>query len=405
MSNIRWIGAGQDTKQINAVTPANVAIGNVFTVTLNGKAYSFTATANTVANVTAGLQALLAASVEGEFLEETWVDNTTALGATATTFGKPFTQSSGATGGTATLVTSTPTANASRNDVNTAVNWTGGIPSSDNVYVDGASVSLLYSLSALSAVTFTSLTISNTFTGTMGLPETNTDGTAYHEYRPTYFAVGTTTLNVGDFTGTGSGRIKIDNGSVQAAVNVYNTGSPAESDKPAFLWKGTHASNVMRVEAGSVGVAFFGAEAATLATLTIVGGSVVCGAGTTLTTVNLSAGTLDTAGAVGGTITMEGGVWTHRAGNIATLNLNNGRLQLFNTAALTITTLVIGQGGVLDLTNATGAVTLSSVTIRSGGTIIDPSNKIATTFTYTAQNGPNSANVARGGASATVAIS
>src|SRR4051812_8792094 len=117
MATCIWAPKQKKQAQANTVTPANVAIGNVFTVTVNSKTYSFTATANTVANVVTGLYTLLSAATAGDVSETPGADNTPSLGATATTAGKPFTQTSSATGGTATLVTATATANLSPSDI------------------------------------------------------------------------------------------------------------------------------------------------------------------------------------------------------------------------------------------------------------------------------------------------
>jgi hypothetical protein len=59
MSTKRYIGNAQLLAQTDSFTPANVNIGNVFTLTCNGKTVSYTATVATVANVTAGLLAAL----------------------------------------------------------------------------------------------------------------------------------------------------------------------------------------------------------------------------------------------------------------------------------------------------------------------------------------------------------
>ena len=123
-------------------------------VLVNGKAVVFTATAATVANVTAGLVALLnATTAPPEHQEITWANITTALTGTADTPGKPFTQTSSSVGGT--LTTAVTTANKSSNDVNDAQNWSlGTVPANgEDVYIQDTDKSLLYNLSALSAVT------------------------------------------------------------------------------------------------------------------------------------------------------------------------------------------------------------------------------------------------------------
>lgn len=91
--------------QVWKVTPAGVEIGDVFTLTINGKSISFTATAATVANVTAGLVAAWNASLIAEFAEVTASDAGTHLLLTADTAGKPFIVSSSTTNTTAGAIT------------------------------------------------------------------------------------------------------------------------------------------------------------------------------------------------------------------------------------------------------------------------------------------------------------
>lgn len=389
MATCVWVSKQKKQAQVNTVTPANVAIGNVFTVTVNSKAYSFTATAGTVANVTAGLYALLAAATAGDVSEITWADGTTALTATATTAGKPFTQTSSATGGTATLVTSATTANLSPSDINDAANWSGGaVPgSNDDVYFDATNTTdALWNLSALSAVTLTSLNISNGYTGSIGLSPVDTDGTAYWQYRAQYLLVGATTSNIGDTTGTGSGRLKIDNSSIQTTLNVNNTGSPTDADLSALIWKGTHASNVVNLAGGSFGAAVFGGETATIATLRLGGtgaggalpATAICGPGVTLTTVNNLGGSVTINSAATTILIQNGGTLTTLGtGAITTVNNRNGTLNAQSNG--TITTLVVGTGSTADFSGDARAKTVTTTTIYAGATVNDPENVVVWT--------------------------
>jgi len=391
MANVRWIGAYQDTKQVNTITPANVAVGNTFTVTINGKSYTFTATAGTVANVTAGLQALLAASTEGEFSEITWADATTAITGTAKTAGKPFTQTSTAAGGTATLTTSTTTANTSKNDINAGANWSGAaVPGADDVFVDNHSVDLLYNLGSLSAVTFTTLNILQSFSATVGLPERAGSGTgAYEEYRARYFAVGASTINIGSGPGSGSGRIMLNNGSVQTLLNQFNSGSPLESTLKAVVWKGTHISNVVNVFGGSLDVAPFGGETAVIATLRVgddqagngLPPDVRCSAGVTLTTIRVARGTVELNSAFT-TLNQFGGEVLATAGNITTAEVESadGSGATFRYRGNgTIANLNIGDGAVVDFSEVQSGCTVTNCNVYGVCTILDPNKRVTWT--------------------------
>ncbi len=81
--------------QVNTVTPANVEIGDVFTVTINGTPIAFTATDASVVNVTAGLTSAINGSSEGANVFAADTSPTVTITAIAT--GTPFTISSNAT--------------------------------------------------------------------------------------------------------------------------------------------------------------------------------------------------------------------------------------------------------------------------------------------------------------------
>ena len=103
------------TAQIDTVTPANVAVGDVFTLTLNGTTVAFTATAATVANVTAGLTAAINNNASLAMLL-TATDGTTNLTVKSDYSGLGFTTTAATTqgggGATQTLTAVTSTANS-----------------------------------------------------------------------------------------------------------------------------------------------------------------------------------------------------------------------------------------------------------------------------------------------------
>src|SRR3990172_6434893 len=74
-----WRGTAADIAQVETITvTAPVLIGETWTVTINGKNVTITATAATVANVTALLIIALNASTFPEFTELTWTNPTTS---------------------------------------------------------------------------------------------------------------------------------------------------------------------------------------------------------------------------------------------------------------------------------------------------------------------------------------
>src|SRR6185437_13069021 len=108
-----------------------------------------------------------------------------------------------------------------------------------------------------------SLTISQTFTGTIGTASTS--GTFG------YWKIGATTWTIGTPSGDGiaaigSGRIKVNFGSAVFAGTVLATGSSIDPGAEPVRVKGSNASNKLFVLGGRVGVATnLPGETATLA--------------------------------------------------------------------------------------------------------------------------------------------
>ena len=426
MANNTWLSVAPDLPQVQSYLFGGTWEANdIIRATIGTVSVDFVAGSTTIATVIDNLiaaWALLDEDAYPQFAEITPTRSTSTLLLTSEIEGKFFvvtltpleTNGSAADAqtiegiGTATTGTAS-TANSGKNDVNVVSNWSDGLPNaSDDVHFDvgGTDRSAMYQLGAFSAVTLTSLNFFGSFTGDVGLPRIDAEGD-YYQYRDDYFVVSATTINVSITGGTGSGRIKVNTGSVATTVNVFGTGSSSDPEVRAFVWKGTSASNTMRVEGGSVDVAPYGGETANLAGgVTMNGGDLRTGPGVTLSgTHNQAGGTWDSSSALG-TLNMNGGLHIHRTGTVTALVLNDGTFDVRSKAAMTITDLTIGPTGVLDLTNAIGAVTVTNTAVlRPGATILDPHNRLATTFTYSCVGGPNSVNVSRGQAAATVAIS
>ena len=394
MSTITWKGDAVAVLQETRATPANANTGDTYTLTCAGESVSFTvAGTETVAAVTAGLTSAWNNSTAVEHEEVTASDEITHVKFVPDTSnngaaGKPFvitgSVADGGSGAAPTLTMTTPTANAGPNCWDTADNWSGAaVPvNSDDVIIENSTVSILYGL-AQSAVTLDSLTVRQNYTGTIGLPRTNSPG-GYIEYRETYLELSATAVSIGQGDGTGSGRIKLNTGSVQATINVYGTGSALESTLGAFLWKGTHASNVLNVNKGTVGVAMFGGEAATILTLgvgytTNISGDawLSCGSGTTLTTVNQSGGELFTASNMT-TVTQTDGEHTVRGtATVTTYNLDGGKC--FYESSGTLTTLYVGGGAEFDCRHDMRSRTITNCTAYQDAVLRDPFKTVAWT--------------------------
>jgi hypothetical protein len=279
---------------------------------------------------------------------------------TADAAGKPFTATSSVSGGSGTLGSySAVTANSGPAVASVAANYsTGSLPTTgDTLIFDNSAASMLYDLSALSAVTLAYLKITGTFIGQIGLPNTaGTGSSIYREYRPTYFQIGATTCAIGIGPGNGSGRIKIDFGTAAYNCTVWNSASGLENDVPAVLIKGTHASaNSLTGQKGSVGVAYFADEVAVLRQLNVGFVNNMLGD----SSVWLGSGATGGIGGAGLEITQSGGtIYTNN--NFINLNQTAGILYLMSGASITGSPINIGGtlidygGGTLDMVNLIG---------------------------------------------------
>lgn len=385
MGTNRWRGDAPAVAQVNTLTPGSVTIGNTFTATINSKSVTYTAAAATVADVVTGLTAALQTSTIPEFQEVTWAAGSGIITGTASTPGKPFTQTSSAATGTgtpgATLTTGTTTASSGPNDWSIVANWSlGTVPvTGDDVYFDKSAQNCWYGLNQV-GVTLNSLTISGSFTGQLGLPLWT--GT-YQQYRGTYLQIGATTITIGAGQGQGSGLIRINTGAIQTALSVQGSANSAETGAYPVQWYGTHASNTVQVTRGQLGISVGPSETATVATLQVGyqsnqtgDATVFCGAGTTLTTISKSGGSL-TLNSGATTITQTAGSMTVTTGNVTTWTVNGGTANYNGTG--TITTLNVGNAGTFNCTQDLRTRTVTNANIYKGGAINDPFATVAWT--------------------------
>ncbi len=264
------------------------------------------------------------------------------------------------------------------NFANNALNWSGGtLPADTDVaWVENTDVPILYGLDQ-SAIELAALYIPMSFTGTIGLPDQNPNG--YPEYRQTYWQIGPAVLEVGDGAGTGSGRIRIDSTADVCALTVLNTGSPLDPDLPALLWKGTNASNTLAQVGGSVGVAVFGGETATLATVATTGGSLVTGSGVTLSGALVAAGgSWDINSLVDGSLTVNGATVTiDGTGAVDQLTMTGGSVT-YNTSGTLGGSTVLSGPSTLDFGGNQRATTVSNPIDIQGNeaVLLDPFKRL-----------------------------
>lgn len=387
MATTSWQGDAAAVAQVDTVQVTLFDAATTYTLTINGKDVSVAGTTDAAGTATA-LAAAWNASIEPEVAEITASSATDTVTLTGDTAGKPFVVTSSVSGGTGTIgAVTSDTAATGPNHWDNADNWSGdAVPvNADDVVIEQGS-DILYGLGQ-SAVTLTSLTVKRSFSGRIGLPEiANADqatGNRYAEYRATYLAIGATTILIGEGPGTGSGRIKIDTGSVAHTMNLYGTGSPLEVGLPSVLLKGSNAANVLNVTRGSIGVAVLAGETAQLATLRVgyetqveTDAQVRLGGGVTLAAVETSGGQVEINGATT-TMVVGAGTIDVRAGAHASITLDGGTLVYRGTG--TITALIVGPLAVADFAKDLRDRTVTNCEVHRGAALHDPNRTV--TFT------------------------
>ena len=276
----------------------------------------------------------------------------------------------------------------SSTDPTLGANWTksdgttGTAPGNgDDVFLQAIAGLALASIGAadMSAVTLNSLTISQTFTGTIGTTATN--GTfGYWKIGAVSWTIGTPSSD--GSTAGGSGRIKIDFGSAVFVGMVMNVGTSVDSGLEPLRIKGSNASNRLIVLGGRVGVATnLPGETSTISEVDASGSSAVVnfGAGVTWTTATVAAGAaLSTASGSSGTLSVASGssaitrseaaIATINAGGTVTLNHRPG-------SGAAVTALSLYPTGTADFSQNPLSVTVTTLNHHGGGVLsVDPAN-------------------------------
>ncbi len=387
MAQVTFTGQGPKVPQVNTVTPTNIASTNLFNVTVAGnKVLTFTASGTSAGSVTAGIVALAAASAVPEITELTFADQSTYVQITGPTDGTPFTQTSSASGGTASFTTATLTNGSGPNYANVGANYLGGsLPATtgDDLIVSAQAPAIKYGLNML-GYTLNNLIIPQGYSGQgsgFGLPAINAHG--YPEYRSRYWQMPHNNLSYGNGNGQGNGRGFLDAGPNATTGVIYNTGGTLEQGVASLNIIGTGA-NTFEVLNGSVNFGPLPTDAVTITTLNNINGTVHVGVGATLTTANNDGGavTIDCAGTTAyceaGTITINGiGAWT-------TLTAFRSGAIVYNSSG-TVATANLKYGGTIDTSQDIRTKTFTSTAFTAGGTLLLSSNPITQTNkpTYT----------------------
>ena len=254
------------------------------------------------------------------------------------------------------------------------LNWSGGsIPvNTDDVSIDHSDIDILYGLDQ-SGVTLSTLTIGASFTGKLGLAETNSEGNdPYIEYRQQYLKLTVPAVRVGDGVGNGSNLIRLDVLG-NNTIDVRQTGSPDTNGLTALqvISSGNITANVVK---GSVGFGLYEGEVAAITSLKVGykdtptgDATVVLGPGATCTTLDMAGGVV-TASHAPGTITMTDGDLTIDDGSITSLKQRSGIVRYNGNDTITLAEI----SGVLDFQQDMRAKTITTIKLFEGFEYHDP---------------------------------
>ena len=395
-------------RQVTTLTPT-VTNTELFDLLINGKTtdgYTSDGVA-TAQEIVEGLQAALTANANGipEVAEITWSENDAAVIATGRADGQTFTVAEGPGSGDFASITTGTVAKSPNHWI--AENFSAGtLPATgEDIYFSGGSVGVYWGLDQ-NAVTLASLHFPANYTGNVGLPETNSDGsTPYYQagYRDTHLKISATVLQIGSGSGNGSGRLKLNLGANACECTVFRTSSNHPSqDEAAVHLVGSHASNALHMFGGTVDIAMLPGYTSQWPAIVVSGGVLRCGSGVTLGVVeSTDNGSVETRSAVTTYRTRGNGRALHIGdGNITTADIQGGPLKIQATGTLTIGTLNGYGGKELDLSECDSAVTITNATIygtpQSPFTIRDPNNRLTMTNAASTPNGAQSLVVVTG---------
>lgn len=420
MSDAYFVGDAPLVAQITKWTFAGTwETTDVITITIGTKTISTTATSTVIATIVTALAATLNASEIPEFAEITWSADTADLVATADVEGVPFTvtiKSSETGGGDADaqtidgVGTSTLTATGSNgviftacsgpNIFNLAANWlTAGaraLPAdADNIILANCDVDILWGLD-LSATTPTSIRRYQSFTGAIGPPRVHeTDNGDYLEYRGIYakFGVSGDAGNIAVYLGLGPGggpaRERWDFSDGRVTVVVIDTGRAEAQDVEACLLLGSHASNSLSINKGSVGIAIYPGETASFTTLNVgytdnkeSDSTVRLGVGVTLGAIVKTGGTLEVNSLIDTSLTHYGGTCVINGSANVDILLIYGGTVVYNTTGTLGGNPSVTTPGVLDFSQDLRAKTVTNPIEVYGDdpltAVIDPHKVVAT---------------------------
>lgn len=392
MATNRFRGDAVAVAQVSSATITADDATTTYKVTINTKVVSVVGSGTGTTATAALLLTALQTSTIPEFTEVTWTVASAVITGTSAVPGRPFTVTSSVSGGGGTFgAFSTTTTSTGPNDISVAANWsTGSLPANADDVVFDQPVDALYGLTALAAITPNSVTFAPTYgSHQVGLPVSNPGG--YYEYRALYlqFAGVTKTIAINCNTP----HMRIDTQATAAVVNVLNSGNtPSEAGAESVRIKGT-ALTTVQITKGSLGIARLQGEVSTVTTLDIGyqanqagDAKVFMGPAVTITTITKSGGqltmyagiaTITLVSQLAGTITIYDSLGSLANPVITTLTVDGGSAYYNGTG--TITTLNVGNAGIVSFQQDLRARTITNTNLYKGATLTDPTATVTWT--------------------------
>jgi hypothetical protein len=407
MAHCIYTGQALAVPQITTITiSGTVAAGNTVWLEINRKRATATAQSGDTTAVLAGrlydaINALVTGGNAPEFAEIVFVDPRIAVAAsftaTSNTAGQPFTVSTGATGGGATIGTTATQASTGPNHLDNAANWSGNaVPvDGDDITFPAGCPDYLYGLTALTTIAAVTVRFLG---GSGGLPDrtgtTPNDPNNYVQYRGKYVELeSATSIVIGDGTNAPEFlRLKIT-GAVVTPIRVM-AGEGTATGQAIQLSAAAGTAHTVTILGNSVALAPADGEVLEIGTLRIGtdGPEASFGATDTDPTVVIGSGvTITTGRFYGGTVTSDGtftaltiidGTWSQDRGSPGTVSATDsaGTYRYAGNASHGAIT-ARGAGVTIDLTPDSRGFTLANSSVTEGAAIYNPQRANCTALT------------------------
>lgn len=382
MANKNFIANETRQSETHTITVGgSVTTGDTAYLSINSKVVTYIALAgDTTSDVASGLLNAIRQSPEAEFQQfggqsTGTTDNVITLA--AATPGIPITPTGsgsltiGSTG-TISLSQALVQANLSPADGSDVINWQGGVlpAAADTMYFESATFPMLYNLTGYAGLSFTGLYVRPGFVGAgIGLPEFNPAG--YREYRGgRLIMTACPILNLQLPPNSGVSSFRFSTGATACVVYITGNGNPGLGNEPVD-WIGTSGSSTVEVIQSGIVIANGFGEVALVDSIKGVGASVTLGSGVTVNSVNIDSSTVSSRCNIA-TLIMnnQSSVTMLDTSTLGTVRIESGRLNFISSG--NITSLVIGSGGVADFSGSRDPITIASVDLNEGGTLLDP---------------------------------